>query len=105
MNGSVIEWTLEGFIEYFGFVNRGMLDHKFAWTLGAGASLSSGIPLGSQLVDLWLAEMHRRHGLPGSRVEDWATADSLSIVGFEYAERAAFYPSIYQRRFRDFPEE
>lgn len=105
MNSSVIEWTLEGFIEYFAFVNRGMLDHKFAWTLGAGASYASGIPLGSQLVDFWLTEMHRRHGPAGSTVEQWATAESLGIVGFQYGERATFYPAIYQKRFRDYPEE
>ena len=54
MSHTANEWTLEGFVDHFGFVPHKMPDHKFVWVLGAGASLASGIPLGSRLVDEWL---------------------------------------------------
>ena len=46
MSNAPHEWTLEGFVEHFDFFHHKMLDHKFVWVLGAGASLASGIPLG-----------------------------------------------------------
>ena len=60
MSNESREWTLEGFVEHFDFVHHKMPDHKFVWVLGAGASYASGIPLGSKLVDDWLAELHRK---------------------------------------------
>ena len=53
-------WTLQGFVDHFDFVHHKMLDHKFVWMLGAGTSLASGIPLGSDLVDRRLSELHVR---------------------------------------------
>lgn len=102
---SINQWTLEGFVDHFGFVHHKMRDHKFVWTLGAGASHSSGIPLGSQLVDRWLSELHLKEADPGIPVEKWATADRLDIKGFDYADRATFYPRVYERRFNGYPEE
>lgn len=104
------EWTLEGFVQHFDFVHKKMLDHKFVWMLGAGASRASGIPLGSELVDRWLSELHVREllvredgGKPA--LADWATPEQLGIPGFKYEDRASHYPRIYERRFRDYPDE
>ncbi len=105
MNTTATEWTLDGFVEHFGFVHHKMLDHKLAWVLGAGASHASGIPLGSKLVDQWLGEMHVREGEARMALETWATAERLGIVGFKYDQRASFYSKIYQRRFQKYPEE
>ena len=105
MNSTATEWALDGFVEHFGFVHHKMLDHKFAWVLGAGASYASGIPLGSKLVDQWLGEMHVREGDAKMAVETWATAERLGIAGFKYDQRASFYSRIYQRRFQEYPEE
>jgi protein O-mannosyl-transferase len=82
-----------------------MLDHKFVWMLGAGASLASGIPLGSQLVDRWLKELHTREDAGKTPIEEWATDKSLGIDRFKYEDRASFYPKIYERRFKDYPDE
>ena len=98
-------WTLDGFVEHFDFVHHAMLDHKFVWVLGAGASYPSGIPLGSELVDRWLSEMHKRYDTGALPVEEWATAETLSIPNFRYASRATFYSKVYEQRFRDYPEE
>ncbi len=105
MSDAPHEWTLEGFVDHFDFFHHKMLDHKFVWVLGAGASLASGIPLGSELVDRWLKELHVREDGGKTPLEDWATAQNLGINGFKYADRASFYPKVYERRFREYPDE
>ena len=105
MSSAPNEWTLEGFVEHFDFFHHNMLDHKFVWVLGAGASLASGIPLGSKLVDQWLDELHVREDGRKTPLEDWATADNLGIKGFKYEDRATYYPKIYERRFQKYPDE
>jgi len=105
MIGTANEWTLDGFVGHFDFVHHKMLDHKFVWVLGAGASHASGIPLGSHLVDRWLTEMHLKEDGSKTSLEEWATAERLGISGFNYEDRASFYPKIYHRRFLQYPEE
>ena len=99
-------WSTEAFIRHFVNVHHKMPERSFAFVLGAGASASSGIATGSQLVDRWLDELQLRD--PKSKdlsVEDWATSDSLHVDDFDYDRRAEFYPQIYHRRFRDDLEE
>jgi hypothetical protein len=98
-------WTLAGFLDHFQQVHRKMRDHSFGWILGAGASKSAGIPTGAELVDWWLREMHVRECTDDTTLGVWATEESLGIKGFTYANAAEFYPRIYERRFRHFPEE
>ncbi len=38
-------------------------------------------------------------------LEKWATPETLDIAEFSYDERQLHYSKIYQRRFRDYPEE
>ncbi len=100
------EWTLDGFVRHFEFVHYKMPDHKFVWVLGAGASFSSGIPLGSELVDEWLEEIYQRDPAEDKPdLEKWATAERLEIEGFKYEDRHSVYTEIYQRRFREYPDE
>lgn len=105
MRNNPTEWTLDGFVDHFDFVHNRMLDHKFVWVLGAGASLASNIPLGSHLVDRWLKKMHVREEGTKTTLEKWATAERLGIPGFKFEERASYYPKIYERCFREYPEE
>lgn len=105
MISKATEWSLDGFVEHFDFVHHKMPDHKYAWVLGAGASYSSGIPLGGELVDRWLKELHLKEGGGKLALEEWATAQTLQITNFKFADRASFYTRIYERRFRDYPEE
>lgn len=99
------KWTLQGFVENFGFIHHKMPDYKFVWVLGAGASYPSEIPLGSALVDNWLQELHLRQDDGRTPLQEWATADNLDIPNFDYNNRSTFYPKIYQRRFRDHPDQ
>jgi Tfp pilus assembly protein PilF len=86
-------------------MHQTMEDRAFAWVLGAGASVASGIPTGAQLVDRWLGELHEREHQNGEPVGNWATAANLGITGFDYAQRASFYPRVFQRRFGPDPDE
>ena len=78
---------------------------RFVFALGAGASVTSGIPTGGQLVDRWLAELKLRDSNSKDQsVEHWAN-NGLGVDDFEFKRRAEFYPQIYERRFGDDLEE
>lgn len=94
-----------GFLSEFVRRHEQMPDRPFCWILGSGASVQSGIPSGGKLTEQWLAEMYEMENRAGLSIEEWATAENLGIVGFEYANAARSYPWIYQRRFRDYPEQ
>lgn len=97
--------TIHGFLNEFNRRHEQMKDRPFCWVLGSGASIQSGIPTGGALVKQWLTEMHELEDFNGLSLEEWATPKNLGIPGFELARAAAFYPWIYQRRFRDYKEQ
>lgn len=106
-NGAPESWTVTGLLDYFASINERMEDRAFAFVLGAGASRTSGIPIGSELVDWWLQDLKRRlvpedQDIP---IDEWATAQTLGITGFEFARASEFYPQVYSRRFQGDPEE
>ena len=103
--GAPEEWTTEAFLDHFLRIHWQMPERRFAFVLGAGASVTSGIPAGGQLVDGWLDELKLRD--PNSKdqsVEHWAK-NGLGMDDFEFKRRAEFYPEIYERRFGDDLEE
>jgi len=97
-------WSLNGFVKHFEFVHKNMLDHRFVWVLGAGASLGSGIPLGGQLVDVWLSDLHEKATCAKLPLADWCE-QHLGIDGFDYARRGEFYSQVYVQRFHEYPDE
>lgn len=101
------QFTVEGFLDYFLQIHTQMKDRSFAFILGAGASRTSGILTGAELVSSWLSELHKRmDSKQGTRpLEQWATAENLQVSGFEYKRAEEFYPEIFERRFRDDPDE
>lgn len=100
-------WTVKGLLEHFMSIDRNMKDRSFAFVLGSGASRASGIPTGGELVETWLKELRLRYDPhhANSTLEAWATADNLDINDFDYARKAEFYPQVFERRFRNDPEE
>ncbi|PCC72673.1 hypothetical protein SAMN02745121_01788 [Nannocystis exedens] len=99
------EWGPEGLCEQFWDIDRKMHNRRFAFILGAGASVQSGIPAAGALVWRWLGELHRRLARGGVPLERWATAEALEIRNFSLADAAAFYSQVFARRFRQHPDE
>jgi len=99
------EWGPEGLCEQFWDVDRKMHNRRFAFILGAGASVQSGIPAAGALVWRWLTELHRRIDRGGLPLERWATAQALEIADFSVAHAPAFYSQVFARRFRQHPDE
>ena len=97
--------TIDGFLDEFKSRHDQMEDRPFCWVLGSGASIQSGIPTGTVLVQQWLEELHRLEDFQKRPLEEWATEENLEIPGFDYAQAASFYPWVYHRRFRDYKEQ
>lgn len=58
---SLDELTQAGLIHEFEDVSAGPHSSKFCFVLGAGASKTSGIKTGQELVDIWEKEMCERN--------------------------------------------
>jgi tetratricopeptide (TPR) repeat protein len=102
---SARKYTIQGFLDEFMKRNQHTPERPFCWLLGSGASAQSNIKTGHELAHLWLKELHQRENTEDLPIEKWATAENLDIPGFDYARAESFYPSIYQRRFGDYPEQ
>lgn len=99
-------WTAEGFLDEFMQIDQQMADRSFLFILGAGASVSSGIPAGGTMARKWVEEIYRRIiDDSGPSLEDWATPQNLGIPDFSLDKVAEFYPKVYDRRFGDDPEK
>ena len=96
-------WTFDGFLKHLTALNR-RDDRSFAFILGAGASVKSGIPAGATLARQWLAELHQKLCHDGQSVEDWASAETLGIAGFDVKNIATFYPQLFYRCFAADPD-
>ena len=55
------EWKIQGFLKLIRQVHEGKYQKKFCFVLGAGASRSSGIPTGQELVNRWEEDMQERN--------------------------------------------
>jgi len=68
-------------------------DICFCFLLGAGASVSSGIPTGYELAKKWYASL-KNDLLSESELKLWEQE-----IGFDENRIAEFYPQIYEKRF------
>lgn len=98
-------WNARGFVECFYRINRTMRERRFAFVLGAGASVQSGIPHAGKLAKKWLTELHLCLGQPNQTLEEWATEANLGIPGFVLGDPARYYCQVYHKRFHEDPEE
>lgn len=83
--------TLKGFINEVRMVSQGPHPRKFCFVLGAGASKTSGIKTGEELVEIWERELAERNSRDH---EEWK--NQLGIIE---KNRGNFYSDYYQRRF------
>lgn len=89
------ELSLKGFIDEMKEVSSGPHPRKFCFVLGAGASLSSGIKSGQELVTIWDAELQLRN-----EKEHIKWKKDLNITE---ENKYSFYSKFYERRFRRQP--
>lgn len=73
-------------------------DRHYTFWLGAGCSVSSGIPAAAALVrDHWLPRLQRLQGPQGIPVEEWARE---KFTEYDHANPAALYGSVMNALFR-----
>jgi TIR domain/SIR2-like domain len=102
----VEEWTDSGLVSDFVEFHKQMEDASFAFVLGAGASVTSGIPTGGQLAKQWVDDLYKRMTPQNDPkpMEEWASEETLGVSGFEASRIAEFYSEVYERRFRGDPK-
>ena len=85
------ELSLEGFIQEFKSVSVGPYPRKFCFVLGAGASKTSGIKTGEELVDIWDRELNIRNSEAHAR---WKQEHNINDDN-----KFSFYSHYYAKRF------
>jgi hypothetical protein len=73
-------------------------DDGCCFLLGAGASVSSGIPSGGELAKKWYDEL--KEDIAPEELDAWQTR-----INFDSQRIAEFYPEIFNRRFRNHPQQ
>lgn len=89
--------SLQSFIDEMKEVTDGFHPRKFGFVLGAGASRSSGIKSGQELVKIWDRELRERNAEAHRR---WRR--ELSITD---ENMSSFYSQYYEQRFRRCPTD
>lgn len=84
--------TLSGFVKEIKEVSSGRHPRKFCFVLGAGASKSSGIKSGQDLVNIWEKDLLERNR--GSYLE-WKAQ-----LGINEKNKYEFYSQYYEKRFK-----
>ena len=91
------EMSLKSFVDEMKEVTDGFHPRKFCFVLGAGASRSSGIKSGQELVKIWDKELRERNE---TTYQQWRA--ELSITD---ENMSSFYSQYYERRFRRCPTD
>ena len=85
------ELSLDGFVQEFKSVSQGPYPRKFCFVLGAGASTTSGIKSGEELVNIWDQELEIRNKAEHNA---WKEAQKITEDN-----KYSFYSRYYERRF------
>jgi tetratricopeptide (TPR) repeat protein len=93
-------WTSKSLLSHIRNLETDRPDRRLVFIIGAGASVTSGIPVGVRLVERWLNELHERLCHGKEPLQEWATEQNLGIPNFDYSRRAEFYPQVFERRYR-----
>ena len=83
--------SLDGFVQEFKSVSVGPYPRKFCFVLGAGASKTSGIKTGEELVSIWDKELEVRNSEEHLK---WKRDKGITDEN-----KCSFYSAFYERRF------
>lgn len=89
--------NLPGFFQEIRDVSTGAHPRKFCFVLGAGASKSSGIASGQELVDQWEKELRVRNEQEHVKWKE--------RLGITTDNKYSFYSQYYERRFKKQPSD
>jgi len=89
--------SLEGFIDEMIDVSSGPHPRKFCFVIGAGASITSGIKSGQQLVDIWDRDLEKRNP---EALKRWKEQ-----LGITDENKYSFYSEYYEYRFKSSPRD
>lgn len=89
--------SLKGFVDEITEVSSGPHPRKFCFVLGAGASISSGIKSGQELVTIWDRELQERNA-----EEHLKWKRELNITE---ENKYSYYSRFYEERFRRRPAD
>jgi Tfp pilus assembly protein PilF len=96
--------TATGFVRAFALQHKTRQNRPFCWILGAGASVSSGIPTANDLARVFLRELCIEENGSDKNMADWLAIGGPGIPGLDPANPARHYPEIYHARFGDCPD-
>ena len=91
------ELSINGFIQEIKDVSDGHHPRKFCFVLGAGASISSGIKSGQELVDIWDDKLRIRNK---SSYLKWR-----SEYGITDENKYSFYSQYYEHYYKRYPKD
>ena len=89
---------LDGFLEEVADVTDGPYARKFCFFLGAGASVSSGIPAATKLVDLWDEKIRNRFST--EEYEQWKKDKKIDETN-KYSHYSDYYEKQFSSNFVD----
>ena len=70
-NISPQKWTETGLLDELEKIDAGHHGHKICFIIGAGASVTSGVPTGGELVDEWLRTEFKRETDEKESFDTW----------------------------------
>ena len=100
MNPKPEQWTAEGLLHEIKQLHDHHHERSLAFILGAGTSITSGIPAGGTLAQAWLKEIYLRRCLDQKKqsLEQWAK-QALNVADFSLIQAASYYSKIFELRF------
>ncbi|RDL35546.1 hypothetical protein DA099_19770 [Photobacterium damselae] len=92
-------WSLKGFLQEIKRIHDDIEDRRFAFILGAGASINSNIKGAATLAKEWMEIIYHREHEPTSDYQDWLTSNPLKLSDWESNNLAKHYPQIFEKCF------
>ncbi|HIF9108539.1 TPA: tetratricopeptide repeat protein [Photobacterium damselae] len=92
-------WSLKGFLQEIKRIHDDIEDRRFAFILGAGASINSNIKGAATLAKEWMEIIYHREHEPTSDYKNWLKSNPLKFKDWDPKNLAKHYPQIFEKCF------
>ncbi|PHZ59819.1 hypothetical protein CRG86_007410 [Photobacterium leiognathi] len=92
-------WSLKGFLHEIKRIHNDIEDRRFAFILGAGASINSNIKGAATLAKEWMEIIYHREHEPKLAYQNWLKSNPLNFKGWDPNNLAKHYPQIFEKCF------